>query len=153
MSIVNMVKTIKDIHEKDLVLIRVGIFYVAYGKDAYIVSYLFGYKIKPVDSTNYASSGFPVGSINKIKSALESRKINYVLLNKSDNYEVEEFDDNKDLNRYEEIYDKAHKYIRLKDRISDINNYLIDNVNKNNIKEILFKIEDIIDESRQVSYN
>ena len=72
---------------------------------------------------------------------------------KSDNYEVEEFDDNKDLNRYEEIYDKAHKYIRLKDRISDINNYLIDNVNKNNIKEILFKIEDIIDESRQVSYN
>ena len=148
-----MEKTIKEIHEKDVVLLRVGTFYIAYGKDAYIVSYLFGYKIKPVDSTNYASSGFPVGSINKIKSALESRKINYVLLNKSDNYEVEEFDDNKDLNRYEEIYDKAHKYIRLKDRISDINNYLIDNVNKNNIKEILFKIEDIIDESRQVSYN
>ena len=148
-----MAKTIKEIHEKDVVLLRVGTFYIAYGKDAYIVSYLFGYKIKPVDSTNYASSGFPVGSINKIKSALESRKINYVLLNKSDNYEVEEFDDNKDLNRYEEIYDKAHKYIRLKDRISDINNYLIDNVNKNNIKEILFKIEDIIDESRQVSYN
>ena len=143
----------KEIHEKDVVLLRVGTFYIADGKDAYIVSYLFGYKIKPVDSTNYASSGFPVGSINKIKSALESRKINYVLLNKSDNYEVEEFDDNKDLNRYEEIYDKAHKYIRLKDRISDINNYLIDNVNKNNIKEILFKIEDIIDESRQVSYN
>lgn len=148
-----MAKTIKEIHEKDVVLLRVGTFYIAYGKDAYIVSYLFGYKIKPVDSTNYASSGFPVRSINKIKSALESRKINYVLLNKSDNYEVEEFDDNKDLNRYEEIYDKAHKYIRLKDRISDINNYLIDNVNKNNIKEILFKIEDIIDESRQVSYN
>ena len=148
-----MAKTIKEIHEKDVVLLRVGTFYIAYGKDAYIVSYLFGYKIKPVDSTNYASSGFPVGSINKIKSALESRKINYVLLNKSDNYEVEEFDDNKDLNRYEEIYDKAHKYIRLKDRISDINNYLIDNVNKNNIKEILFKIENIIDESRQVSYN
>ena len=148
-----MEKTIKEIHEKDVVLLRVVTFYITYGKDAYIVSYLFGYKIKPVDSTNYASSGFPVGSINKIKSALESRKINYVLLNKSDNYEVEEFDDNKDLNRYEEIYDKAHKYIRLKDRISDINNYLIDNVNKNNIKEILFKIEDIIDESRQVSYN
>jgi len=148
-----MVKTIKDIHDKDIVLIRVGTFYIAYGKDAYIISYLFGYKIKPVDSTNYASSGFPVGSINKIKSTLESRKINYVLVNKSDNYEVEEMDDNKDLNKYDEVYDKAHKYIRLKDRISDINNYLIDNVNQNNIKEILFKIEEIIDESRQVSYN
>ncbi len=151
MSIVNMVKTIKDIHEKDLVLIRVGIFYVAYGKDAYIVSYLFGYKIKPVDSTNYASGGFPVGSINKIKTALETRKINYVLLNKSDNYEVEEIDDNKNLNKYEEIYDKAHKYIRLKDRISGINNYLMDSVNQDNIKDIIYKIEEIIDESRQVS--
>ena len=146
-----MVKTIKDIHEKDLVLIRVGTFYIAYGKDAYIVSYLFGYKIKPVDSTNYASCGFPVGSINKIKTALETRKINYVLLNKSDNYEVEEIDDNKNLNKYEEIYDKAHKCIRLKDRISGINNYLMDSVNQDNIKDIIYKIEEIIDESRQVS--
>lgn len=114
MSVVNMIKTIKEIHEKDLVLLRIGTFYIAYGKDAYIVSYLFGYKIKPIDSTNYASCGFPVASINKIKTALETRKINYVLLSKSTNYEVEEMDDNKNLNTYEEVYNKAHKYIRLR---------------------------------------
>lgn len=153
MSVVNMIKTIKEIHEKDLVLLRIGTFYIAYGKDAYIVSYLFGYKIKPIDSTNYASCGFPVGSINKIKTALETRKINYVLLSKSTNYEVEEMDDNKNLNTYEEVYNKAHKYIRLRDRISGINNYLIDNINQENIKNVIFKIEEIIDESRQVSGN
>ena len=153
MSVVNMIKTIKEIHEKDLVLLRIGTFYIAYGKDAYIVSYLFGYKIKPIDSTNYASCGFQVGSINKIKTALETRKINYVLLSKSTNYEVEEMDDNKNLNTYEEVYNKAHKYIRLRDRISGINNYLIDNVNQENIKNVIFKIEEIIDGRRQVSGN
>ncbi len=146
-----MVKTIKEIHERDLTLIRIGTFYVAYGKDAYIMSYLFGYKIKSVDSTNYPSCGFPVGSINKIKTVLESKKVNYVLLSKSDNYEVEEIDDNKKLNTYEELYERTHKYIRLKDRIGGINNYLIDNVNQDYIKNLIFKIEEIIDESRQVS--
>jgi len=148
MSIVNMMKTIKEIHDKDIVLLKVGSFYIAYGKDAHIIAYLFGYKVKPVDSSNYASCGFPVGSINKIKTTLENRKINYVMIDKKDNYDVEEQSDNKTQNNYDEIYEKAHRYIRLKDRIVGINNYLLDNINQEKIKTVILKIEEIIDESR-----
>ena len=51
MSIINMVKTMKEIHCKDVILIKNGKFYNAYGKDTYIISYLFGYKLKKVEKT------------------------------------------------------------------------------------------------------
>lgn len=37
--------------------------------------------------------------------------------------------------------------------MSGIDNYLIDNVNQENIKNVIFKIEEIIDGRRQVSGN
>ena len=37
MSLANMVRTIKQIHPEDVVLIKIGVFYHAYGKDAYII--------------------------------------------------------------------------------------------------------------------
>ena len=41
-----MIETIKEIHTKDICLFKIGTFYHAYGRDAYILSYMFGYKIK-----------------------------------------------------------------------------------------------------------
>lgn len=38
MGIVNMVQTIKKVHEHEIVLVKVGQFYSVYGKDAYIKS-------------------------------------------------------------------------------------------------------------------
>ena len=40
-----MIETIKEIHTKDICLFKIGTFYHAYGRDAYILSYMFGYKI------------------------------------------------------------------------------------------------------------
>ena len=48
MAIITMIKVIKEIHPESLVLVKVGKFYNAYGKDSYILSYLFGYKLKTV---------------------------------------------------------------------------------------------------------
>ena len=45
MSTVDMVKTIKKIYPGCAILVKVGNFYHVYGKDAYIFSYLFEYKI------------------------------------------------------------------------------------------------------------
>lgn len=45
MSTANMVKTIKKIYPSCAVLVKVGNFYHVYGKDAYILAYLFEYKI------------------------------------------------------------------------------------------------------------
>ena len=46
MSIMNMVKNIKEIHPKSLLLFKVGAFCEAYGKDSYIISYLFDYQVR-----------------------------------------------------------------------------------------------------------
>ena len=52
MGIVGVISGIKKIHPKDLVLINIGKFFYSYGRDAYILSYLFEYKIMKIDSEN-----------------------------------------------------------------------------------------------------
>ena len=59
-----MIETIKEIHTKDICLFKIGTFYHAYGRDAYILSYMFGYKIKDLEK-NYKECGFPVSAISK----------------------------------------------------------------------------------------
>ena len=134
-----MIKTIKEIHPKDLLLVKIGDFYHVYGKDAYILSYLMGYNLRILEK-NCPSCGFPSKSLAKIESVLEDKKINYLIIDRRNNYDVEEFIDNKNLNTYDEQYEKAHNYINLKKRIDNIYTKLIENINnietKNKIKEI-----------------
>ena len=134
-----MIKTIKEIHPKDLLLVKIGDFYDVYGKDAYILSYLMGYNLRILEK-NCPSCGFPSKSLAKIESVLEDKKINYLIIDRRNNYDVEEFIDNKNLNTYDEQYEKAHNYINLKKRIDNIYTKLIENINnietKNKIKEI-----------------
>ena len=128
-----MIKVIKQIHPEDLVLLKVGSFYHAYGKDAYIVAYLFNYQMKKVDN-NYDTCGFPKSTINKV---------NYLLISRSENYEVEEEEKGKD-NKYAYYYSIAHKYISKKTRINDIYQYLLENISKDNMKEKIVKIEELL---------
>lgn len=137
-----MIKVIKQIHPEDLVLVKVGSFYHAYGKDAYIIAYLFNYQMKKVDS-NYDTCGFPKSTINKVKAILEEKQINYLLINRSENYEVEEEEKCKE-NQYAYFYSMAHKYIKKKTRINDIYQYLLENITKDNIKEKIVKIEELL---------
>ena len=43
-----MIKTIKEVHQLSVCMYRIGSFYHTQGKDAYIMSYMFGYKIKEI---------------------------------------------------------------------------------------------------------
>lgn len=45
MEVVSMAKDIKKVHPEDVVCYKVGAFVQAFGKDAYVMSYLFGYKL------------------------------------------------------------------------------------------------------------
>lgn len=64
MEVNKMVKTIKQIHKEDVVMIKYGNFYHAYGKDAYIISYIFDYKLK--EENGIYTVGFPINSLNKV---------------------------------------------------------------------------------------
>lgn len=146
MAVITIIKTVKGIHPYNVVLVKVGKFYNAYGRDSYIISYLFGYKLKEVDGISVC--GFPVEAINKIMAKLENKKVNYMLLDRRNNYDVDEIVDNKNLNTYKQTYEKAREYINSKKRVNNIYSYLLKNLNN---KNLIAQMEKIIEnEGRKV---
>ena len=73
MGIKNVIEVAKQVHKEEIVFVKIGKFYQVYGKDAYIVSYLFEYKLKKVEEVHMC--GFPESSINKVIAKLEDNKI------------------------------------------------------------------------------
>ena len=146
MSVVNMAKTMKTVHPKDIMCFKVGSFYHVYGKDAYIMSYLFGYYMKDTKEEMY-EVGSPVNTSAKILARLENEKINYMLIDTRNSYDVDEESDNRNLNTYDEKFEKAYKYIKIKRKIDNIEKELIMQIEQEGIKEKIRKIEDIINES------
>lgn len=110
MSIVDTVKVMKKAQVKDVIMIKIGKFIYSYGKDAYIMSYIFGYKINQMKDNIYVC-GFPRNKLNNIMATLENKKINYLVLDRKNSYRVDEEYNNKNLNKYNEFLEKAIKYI------------------------------------------
>ena len=53
-------------------------------------------------------------------------------------------------NKYDEIFEKAHKYVTIKSRIDNINKSLIDEISKDNVIEKIRKVEEIVYEGRKI---
>ena len=149
MSIINIVKNIKQIHPECISLIKMGKFYYSYGKDAYIISYIFGYKIKTVKE-NICVCAFPVSVTSKIISKLEELKINYLLIDRRNNYDVDEKVNFKNLNNYNKILEKSKKYVNIRNKINYIYDYLISNIEEDFEKTLLQEIEKLINERRKI---
>lgn len=147
MKIENTIKIFKEIHPLSIIMIKMGTFYHAYGRDSYILSYLFGYQIKKIQ-TNYSSCGFPASGLVRVQSKLEELEISYIILNKSDNYEVVEEEDFKGKNKYNEMYSKSYNYVSKRNRIDSIYQFLLESINEENIKDKIIRIEEIIYEAR-----
>ena len=120
-----MHKTIKELFPDYIVLIKIGSFYESYGADANILSFLFSYKIRVVSDN--VNCGFPVNSLNRILSVLERKCINYLVVDRSHNYEEEIKENFKRKNKYNEILKEAKKYIDKINRIEKVKNYLMIN--------------------------
>ena len=135
-----VIKTIKQIHSNDVCLFRMGGFFHTYGNDSYILSYFFGYKIRDLGN-NVFECGFPVDIIPRIMKKLEDNKINYIVLDRRNNYNVEEKANYKNLNRYERFAKKARIYVNSKKKIDDISNYLTKNIYAEDMKDIIYNIE------------
>lgn len=149
MSIINIVKNIKQVHPEHIILIKIGKFYYSYSKDAYIISYIFGYKLKNIEE-NIKVCAFPVFILNKIMAKLEENKINYIIIDRRNNYEVDEKSDNGNLNKYNLYLEKSKKYINQKNKIEEIYNYLISNIENDTNNELIKKIECQINERRKI---
>lgn len=125
MSLENSIRLIREVHPSTVILVRLGKFYQCFGKDAYIVSYIFDYKLK---KDKYVSCGFPLSALNKVKVRLEHEKIDYIVVDKRLDYEVLGKEQFEKENKYEETYAIAKNQYILKERIGKINKYLVDNL-------------------------
>ena len=120
MGVLDMANTIKELFPDYVVMIKIGTFYEVYNDDAKILNYLFKYKLR-----SNMSCGFPISSINKVMYVLENKSINYIMLDKSHNYEEEGKVNYKKKNKYMEVLDSANLYIDKVRRIERIKNYLL----------------------------
>lgn len=149
MGVTNIVATIKQIHTEYIIFVKIGKFYSVYGKDADIISYIFQYKIKSVEN-NIHSVGFPETALNKVIAKVEELKINYLFLDRRNNYEIDEKSDNKNLNRYNEYYTKAKEYVKYKVKLDDLYEYLSLTIKEKYSKDIIIKMEKAINERRKI---
>lgn len=147
MKIENTIKIFKEIHPTSIIMIKMGTFYHAYGRDSYILSYLFNYQVKKIQ-TNYSTCGFPASGLSKVLSKLEELEISYIILNKSENYEIVEEEDFKGKNKYNEMYNKSYNYVSRKNRIDSIYQFLLESISEEQIKDKILRIEEIIYEAR-----
>lgn len=150
MGIINVISNIKKVHREDIVLVKIGKFYYSYGKDAYILSYKFGYKLMKIENFNVYSCAFPTQSYPKVTADLERCKINYLLVDRRNNYDVEDFFNNSNLNTYNKWFEKSQKNISIKIRMDKIYNYIIENIDKDYIRNTLNKMEEIINETGKI---
>ena len=135
-------KEIKHIHPSYIALIRTGGFYRVYGRDAYILSNLFEYKIKQAEDT--VSCGFPTKAISKVIARLENKKINYMVMDSRDSYNIEEKMDFNNLNTYDKQYEISKIFVNNQRRIENIYEYLTKNAKKENLKILLREMEELI---------
>ena len=124
-------ETIRDMeteyHQKypdSILLVLSGNFYNVYGKDGYILGYIFKYKLKNKTyktledkEERILNTGFPRNSLDKVLLDLEDKKINYVIKVK-DKKDI--FKDFKKLNTYKRRYEASKKYWMDKMRINEI---------------------------------
>ena len=149
MGMVEMSKRLKDVHPNFLILYKSGTFYKTFGKDAYIIGAMFDYNVHIVNQ-NIPTCGFPMSAEKRVRAKLEENKINYKIVDPRNEYSVDVSEDYKNLNEYENELKKDFTLIKYKKVINRITEELTMNMNKPDFKDIIRKIEDILDETGKI---
>lgn len=119
MKLIDNYKTIKNRNNNSIVLIRSGVFYETFNNDAYIMNYLFDYKIKEFSS--YIMVGFPVNVIDSVKGKLNIEQLDYIIVD-NNNYHSNKNKDNKV--KYKVLLDVSKKTYLIDTEIKDIQHKL-----------------------------
>ena len=134
MTITEYGKLIKEDYEDFVVLIKYGKFYRCFDYDAFIIHYLFKYKI-----TSKNTVGFPIECLNKVLSVLKYNNISVIVVNNNVNYIKHVMINNK----YDKLVKNALNYnneeLAKNDIICTINNKISKDFS------ILYKIKTFID--------
>lgn len=140
MSIENEIKIMKDNYPKSVIFVKIGAFYHTYLKDAYIISYLFGYQLKKTQNLN--NCGFTATIFDNVIKKMETEKISYIVSNNK--FEIEKKQDFEMMNKYDEVFENAYKYLLKRSKVEEISRYLMENLGNDNIMKEISEIEQII---------
>ena len=102
---------------------------------------MFDYKLR---RDKYVSCGFPLSALNKVKVELEKEKVDYIVVDKRNEYEVicrEEF---KKENKYEEILAIGKTKELIKRKAEKINKYIIENITNEEVVKKIKKLEEVL---------
>lgn len=149
MEMVEMSKRLKDVHPNFLILYKSGTFYKTFGKDVYIIGAMFDYNVHIVNQ-NIPTCGFTMSAEKRVRTKLEENKINYKIVDSRNEYSVDVSEDYKNLNEYENELKKDFTLIKYKKVINRITEELTMHMNKPDFKDIIRKIEDILDETGKI---
>lgn len=139
-------------------------FYDAYGKDAFVFAYVMKQKIfyknfkvaKTLKKNNYYNknngkktnvekiftsySGVPAYKFQEMISVLNYYHINYIIIDKMQNYKVMQIKQFKD-NKYEKYYQKGLYYKKIIYKMKNINEFLRANSDSGDIMYLIYDIE------------
>lgn len=140
MKLIDRYNEMKKKYSKSIILIKSGIFYETFNDDAYIMNYIFDYKIKTL--SGFVITGFPEKVLDIVKDRLKKEKISYVVLDNNHPF-VSDKNPFTESN-YEILFDVSYKSYNVKREIEKINQKLDVLKSTKSIDEIINKIKNII---------
>jgi glycerophosphoryl diester phosphodiesterase len=140
MKLIDKYNKVKQKNNNFLILIKSGVFYETFNNDAYIMNYLFNYKIKQF--SNYIMVGFPQSVIENIKDRLNKEKVPFIILGE-DQEEILIRQKYNEYN-YKLLLDISNKYYNVQSEINKITDKLEILKNSQCINDIIDKIKEII---------
>ncbi|MBR1884152.1 MAG: hypothetical protein IJ809_04350 [Clostridia bacterium] len=150
MSVVDMAKRIKDVHKSHVAIFKLGSFCKVFGKDAYVISSIFKYKVQMVDK-NVAMSKFEIRKLNYAKKRLEAEKISYMILEPRNGYDVEKKIDFEESNMYEQKLIYGYSLNKRRNNISKVNKELVYFIDKPNFRKVIKEILLVCEKNKEDS--
>ena len=134
MTITEYSKLIKEENEKFIIFIKYGKFYRCFGYDAYIIHYLFSYKL-----TSRETIGFPIENITKVLSFLKNNNISTIVVNNNINYIKYECPNNK----YNYFLNKSLSYYNNSESKKILINLIEEKIAED--YSLIYKIKDFVE--------
>ncbi|HHT38076.1 MAG TPA: hypothetical protein GXZ95_01520 [Mollicutes bacterium] len=140
MKLIDKYNMNKESNNNSIILLKSGIFYKTFNNDAYIIAYLFKYKINKM--SNYVMVGFPEKVIENIEERLIKEKVAFIIIDEG-KQSVSDKGSFVDGN-YEILLDRSCKSSDIEMEIERIKSTLDILKGTKSIENIISKIKEII---------
>ncbi len=135
---VDLFRLLKLEYKDYIILFKSGSFYCCLDEDAVVISKLFDYKINEL--RNHIRVGFPISLIDKNTEVLNKKKISYIIVENKQLAKIKKIKNNN----YSKYVESVFNIVSLNARINKICDTLKSMNGKQDIDELLTKIEDIL---------